>query len=243
MRLGRREMLKMLWDSGAQRDKYANDYPPYAIESGSLLGIAAWEGHADMMSDLIAWNKGWSLSQRSHALRLACRAFHGDAVRVLLGAFEYDQAILEGVVVYAVTCENTLDRSCESRKEKMDWQREEGRRQADVIGVLLEAHRGLVAGRPRDHLHLLNQLLPMVATSMFRIDSLRLLLESGADPNHRSENNGMTALQIALIVRRDVGTFNDEGVRLLLDYRASINVLDIAGKIKVDAWRKETQER
>jgi hypothetical protein len=166
VRLGRREMLKMLWDSGAQRAKYADDYPPYSIEAGSLLEIAVWEGYTDMVSDLIEWKEEWNLNQQSHALWLACGAFHGGVVRVLLAASEYGQETLEGIAKYTVTIENAPENLLGSREEKVKWQREEGKRQADIIKVLLE-HCGLITGKPQYHLHLLNRLLPMAATSPF----------------------------------------------------------------------------
>lgn len=105
--------------------------------------------------------------------------------------------------------------------------RREAKRQVDVIAMLLDAHWRL--GDPRAHQALLNRLLLMTAATSFCINTLRLLLQGGAYPNSRSESNGMTALQMALTIRRDVGTFNEEGVKELLDSGASVDVLDEAG--------------
>jgi hypothetical protein len=52
----------------------------------------------------------------------------------------------------------------------------------------------------------------------------------------------MTALQMALTIRRDVGTFNEEGVKELLDSGASFDVLDEAGKSKIEVWRRKEIE-
>jgi hypothetical protein len=48
----------------------------------------------------------------------------------------------------------------------------------------------------------------------------------------------MTALQMALSIRRDVGRFNEEGVEALLEHRARINLLDEAAKSKIEIWRR-----
>jgi hypothetical protein len=120
-----------------------------------------------MVSDSIGWKEEWSLNQWSHALWLACGAFHGGVVRGLLAAFQYGQEILEGIAKYTVTSENPPEKLLSSKEEKVKWQREEEKRQADIIKVLLEEHRGLITGKPQYHLHLLNRLLPMAATSPF----------------------------------------------------------------------------
>src|SRR5687767_13575454 len=76
VRLGRRDMAKTLWDLGAHRQKYPDDYSPRMIESGTLLEAAAFEGQADMVSDLLSWTSEWTQDQRSHALRMACAWSH-----------------------------------------------------------------------------------------------------------------------------------------------------------------------
>ncbi|KAF2275571.1 ankyrin [Westerdykella ornata] len=240
VRLGRRDMAKTLWDLGAHRQKYPDDYSPRVIESGTLLEVAAFEGQADMVSDLLSWTSEWTQDQKSHALSLACAAFHLDVARVLLEAFQFDQAELEEVAAYTATCEHAPNQPCSSRDEKFAFLRREAKRQADVIATLLDAHRRL--GDPRAHQALLDRLLPVTAATPFRIDTLRLLLQGGAYPNSRSESDGMTALQMALTIRRDVGTFNEEGVKELLDSGASVDVLDEAGKSKIEVWRKKKTE-
>lgn len=52
----------------------------------------------------------------------------------------------------------------------------------------------------------------------------------------------MTALQMALTIQRDVGTFNEEGVKELLDSGASFDVPDEAGKSKIEVWRRKKIE-
>ena len=49
----------------------------------------------------------------------------------------------------------------------------------------------------------------------------------------------MTALQMALNICWDTGTFNEEGMKELLDSGASVDVLDEAGKRKIEVWRGE----
>jgi hypothetical protein len=239
--LGRRDMAKTLWDLGVHRQKYLDDYSPRVIESCTLLEVAAFEGQADMVSDLLPWTSEWTQDQQSHAFSLACAAFHLGVARVLLEAFQFDQAKLEEVVAYTATWEHASHQPCSSRDEKFAILRREAKRQADVVATLLDAHRRL--GHPRAHLALLNRLLPMTAAASFRIDTLRLLLQGGANPNSRSESNVMTALQMALTIRRDVGTFHEEGVKELLDSGASVDMLDEAGKSKIEVWRLKFGDR
>jgi ankyrin repeat protein len=240
VRLGHRHMARTMWNLGAQRQKYPQDYSPRVIKSGTLLEVAAFEGQADMVSDLLSWTSEWTSNQQSHSLTLACAAFHVDVARILLEAFQFGQAKLEEVAAYTATCEHAPNQSFSSRDKKFAFLRRDAKRQAAVIAALLDVHRGLSVLQA--HQALLKRLLPMVAATPFRVDTLRLLLQGGADPNHRSEINGMTALHMALVVRRDVGTFNEEGVKELLNSGASIDVLDEAGKSKIGVWRKKKKD-
>lgn len=72
VRLGCRDMVKTLWDFGAHRQKLPDESPPYLVESNTLLEVAAFEGQADMVSDLLPWTSEWTQDQQSHALSLAC---------------------------------------------------------------------------------------------------------------------------------------------------------------------------
>lgn len=90
VRLRRWDIAKTLWDLGAHRQKYPDNYSPRVIESSTLLEVAAFEGQADMVSNLLSWTSEWTQDQQSHALSLACAAFHLDVARVLLEAFQFD---------------------------------------------------------------------------------------------------------------------------------------------------------
>jgi ankyrin repeat protein len=237
VRLGCCDMVKTLWDFGAHRQKSPDDSPPYLVESGTLLEVAAFEGQADMVSDLLSWTSEWTQDQQSHALSLACAWFHLDVARILLEAFQFDQTTLGEFAVCTTTSQHAPSQPYSSRDERFALKRREAKRQADVIATLLDVHRRL--GSPWTHQALLNRLLPLSATTSFRIDTLRLLLQRDADPNSQSESDGMTALQMALNIRRDTGTFNEEGVKELLDSGVSIDVLDEAGKRKVEVWRRK----
>ncbi|KAF3000723.1 hypothetical protein E8E13_003365 [Curvularia kusanoi] len=231
VRLGRRDIAKMLWDFGVHMQKQ-----PRSIESGSLLAVAASEGHTDMVSDLLSWTSEWAPDHQTDALRLACTAFHLDVAKVLLEAFQFDQAQLEVAAVWTVTSEHAPPQPRSSRDERFTFLRREAKRQAEIIATLLDAYRRL--GDARAYQAFLNHLLPMSASTPFRIDTLRLLLQSGADPNSRSKNSGRTALQLSLTVRRDVQTFNEEGVKELLDFGASVDGLDEAEKSKIEVWER-----
>ena len=241
VRLGYRDMVKMLWDSGARRqDLPDDDHPMWSVKSSTLLEVAAFEGQADIVSDLLSWTSEWTQAQQSHALSLACGWFRPDVARILLEAFQFDQTTLEGIAFYATTSQPALDQPFLSRDERFPLYRRRAKKQADVIASLLDVHQR--QGDSRTHQALLNRLFPVAAGLSFRIDALRLLPQRGADPNSRSERNGMIALQMALVIQRDTGTFNEEGVEELLDSGASVDVLDEAGKRKIEVWRKEKSE-
>jgi ankyrin repeat protein len=157
--------------------------------------------------------------------------------RILLEAFQFDQTTLKGIATYAATSQHASNQPYPSRDERFALKRREAKRQADIIATLRDAHRRL--SDPRAHHALLNCLLRMSAITTFRIDTLRLLLERGADPNSQGESDGRTALQMALNIRWDTGRFNEEGVKELLDSGASVDVLDEAGKRKIEVWRGE----
>jgi ankyrin repeat protein len=235
VRLGCHDMVKTLWDFGAHRQKFPDNSPPYSVESNTLLEVAAFEGQAEIVCDLLSWTSEWTQDQQSHALSLACAWFHFDVARILLEAFQLNQTTLEGIATYTATSQHDPNQPSSSRDESFALKRREGRRQVDVIAALLDVHRGL--GDPQAHQAVLNCLLRMSAMATFRIDTLRLLLQRGADPNSQGGSSGMTALQMALNLRRDTGTFNEEGVKELLDSGASVDVLDEAGKRKIEVWR------
>jgi ankyrin repeat protein len=78
VRLGCLDLLKTLWDSGAHGQKFPDDSPPYLVESNTLLEVAAFEGQAEIVSDLLSWTSNWTRDQQRHALSLACAWFHLD---------------------------------------------------------------------------------------------------------------------------------------------------------------------
>jgi hypothetical protein len=98
------------------------------------------------------------------------------------GSFQFDQTTLEGVITYTATSQSALSQPYSSRDEKFASKRRETKRQADVIATLLEVHQRL--GDSWAHQALLNCLLPISAITSFRIDTLRLLLQRGADLDH-----------------------------------------------------------
>ncbi|KAF1973675.1 hypothetical protein BU23DRAFT_639455 [Bimuria novae-zelandiae CBS 107.79] len=64
VRLGRWDMFKRLWDAGAERNKYP---PKQRSARCSLVEVAASEGHAGKLGDLLSWNQSWTGEERTQA--------------------------------------------------------------------------------------------------------------------------------------------------------------------------------
>ena len=66
---------------------------------------------------------------------------------------------------------------------------------------------------------------------------IKLLLDSGFDPNAIAERNGFTPLHNA------VAANNEAAVRLLLQYGANKNIKNLDGQTPLDKARKEEKQR
>ncbi|KAH7384438.1 ankyrin repeat-containing domain protein [Phaeosphaeria sp. MPI-PUGE-AT-0046c] len=97
--LGRREMVKQLWHAGAQHKKYASYIPVLSHES--LPEVAACEGHAAIVEDLLLWSKEWTQVERNVAIRVASQEWHPDVVKVLLQWCSFTVQELESYLVSA----------------------------------------------------------------------------------------------------------------------------------------------
>ncbi|PVH98281.1 ankyrin [Periconia macrospinosa] len=231
VRLGRRDMVRKMWRSGAQRHMYAKT--SNLADRVTLLEVAAREGYPDIVGDMLSWKSDWTYDQRLNALRKACRAYDVDAdagcTRLLLNDWQYDPEDLE-----EIACETIIHRV------------EGGGNLAKVIAALLDEHRGQVMGDNHAHQDLLDLLLPGAAASQSQIESLRLLLQSGADPNAPIKKNAWTQsrfpLQLTLHFEQwdaQTRTFNVEGLKTMLDYGARTDILYKDEKITLENWRRE----
>jgi ankyrin repeat protein len=240
VRLGRHEMVKQLWHAGAQHNKYASDIPVHS--HCSLLEVAAYEGHAAIVEDLLSWSTEWTQDQRNVAMRMASQEWHPDVVKVLLERCNYTAEELE-TYLRSATGHPTLGKPRISKQERFLTLKEDSKRQAAVFELLLDAQSkdGVVVSRDRSEL--LNRLLLLVSFSTFHIGALRVLLERGADPDVRDAQWGETPLHCAFGRMRELQRSNEEGIALLLQYKARVDILDTNGNSAVDTARNCGEEK
>ncbi|KAL1595333.1 hypothetical protein SLS60_010024 [Paraconiothyrium brasiliense] len=198
-RLGRRDMFKRLWNEGAERNKYT--FP--SARNMSLIEVAAYEGSAHILEDLIAWDDSWTRDERVKALLLACRPWHVDAVATLLFRCQFSKTGLELAMNAAAT--GTGREEYERFipvEEKLRMLEEYALRQAGVLILLLDEYAH-VAG-VNDVFEIMNSLLPLVSSSPENIAALKLLLKRGGNPNIQRAPSGVTPLHLALGWRSDL---------------------------------------
>ena len=71
VRLVRRAMFKRLWDARVDPDKYSPNM--VGASNRSLIEVAAGEGQAEILGDLLDWKKDWTQDQRINALYMASK--------------------------------------------------------------------------------------------------------------------------------------------------------------------------
>jgi ankyrin repeat protein len=75
----------------------------------------------------------------------------------------------------------------------------------------------------------LDELLCIVSHDIWKIETLRLLLQRGANPNAQLSDTGQTPLHLAVSIYRRSGKCNEAGIRSLLHYGADMSISDNKG--------------
>lgn len=239
VRLGRRAMFKRLWDLGAERNKY----PSNIYIRRSLVEVAACDGQAHILRDLLHWDESWTEDQRIRALILACNQGHILVITTLLVECAYSTTVLENAISAAMDAEFPLDTWCKaSEHEKKLKQQHRSMRLAATVMHLLDEHSrvGSADGtQTYDCSALLNQLVYRAAASQGDVDVLRLVLAKGADPNIVGRE-GNTPLHKAMTRwGHGMGDYNEKGVIVLLENGAEVDIQNEKGETAGDIANRE----
>jgi ankyrin repeat protein len=241
VRLGRRAMFARLWNAGAERKKYPSDWG----QGRSLIEVAASEGSADILTDLLSWNQSWTHDEQLQALTAACRQWFPDSVAALIRERPcFSKKELEDSMHMAVTGEPTYhDREWVTVQERLLTLEEDSFRQERILIMLLDEwdRVGVADGVAHEPSQLLDRLLLVVSISLFSIAALRLLLERGADPNALNKS---TPLHRALGSNfRVLKQCNEAGVEALLKYGARVDIKNNKGETAMDIAKKNGDTR
>jgi ankyrin repeat protein len=239
--LGRRDMVKNLWDAGAGHGCYAAEVRAYSRKT--LIEHVAYGGYADILRDLLTWSDEWPQLRREYALWYTCRQWHDDAVCVLLELCVFSVQELErGLDFAADNSSGWKQGSRRSTQERLLTAEEDSKHQARILEAILDARkRVLGANGQMSELALLNHWLHANAFSPFNISTLRFLLERGADPDFQNPD-GNTVLHFAVVWSREVRRCNEEGVATLLEYGARTDILNNEGDDALDNAKKRGDE-
>lgn len=220
-RLGRREIVKLLWDHGASR---------VIPQRSTSLELAAINGFAQIVDDLLTWWDGWTSEVKVSTLWSAAKRWNCDVVRVLLQKVKFQQDQIDWALFSGA---GHRIRLYEGRAGD-NYTSEAFTNQENMIQLLLDAGASpntAVGGMGMYAIH--NAVLQMET-----VGALRVLLQSGAEPNARDEM-GRTALSLAAYGVTDGRRPSHrkwphiEAIQLLLQHGASLIISDNSGDLPI----------
>jgi len=227
VRWGRREIVKLLWDLGVKRDGL-NESDAKELEGQEgrrlpgLLEIAAWEGHVDVVRDLLAWSDAWTDEETENAFVNGARVWEPEIVDALLLTRAFSQEILTNALEAAVqNGPRNYPRFLSPSYTTGDWMTSNSKKEARTIELLFAA--GLLVD--------LNELLLQISFRPIEIETMKFLLKKGANVMTK-ERNGWTPLHIAS--RTFMGDLrlhkvNVEGIKILVEHGADVYAVDDEG--------------
>ncbi|KFY45182.1 hypothetical protein V494_01107 [Pseudogymnoascus sp. VKM F-4513 (FW-928)] len=212
---GHRDIVKRLW---------ACFSPVEHLQGCQIcLVVAASNGHASIVEDLLdLWN-GWPLEVKILALRMASSEWQFGVVNLLLKRESFEQSVLQK----ALHCAADLKPlgHFEAHYEGADYAD-----QQLLIATLIDA-----GADPNCYVSGTTPLILTVVHNSILTCALKTLLEKGADPN-RTDGFGRSALrELTTPVSLDQIGFglhfvNETAIQFLLQYKASVSLLDSAGE-------------
>jgi ankyrin repeat protein len=187
VRWGRREIVKVLWNLGVKgsslNEKDARDAEgPWERRLPGLLEIAAWEGHIDVVRDLLEWRRTWTREEIDVAFVNAARIWVYDLVGTLMESHIFFQEVLREALTEALDNGPTTQfRGRPPKYDNNDYMVSRSMDEARTIELLLEA------GVDVD----LDELLRRVSFRPCEIETMKMLLKRGADVS-AMDRNGWT---------------------------------------------------
>lgn len=213
---GYRDIVKRLWSPASQETELGKCE---ATLTETVLALAAGNGHARIVEDLLAWD-GWTDEQESAAFYCAVRGWHYDVVTVILKTQPFFPLYLYHKIRVV------LDPKC--------WVRQNPRRSPDVYDYynlerLIGRLADLLQADPSYEPYNLDHALHLATRNADYTVAVKVLLEKGASVDWQNRL-GCTALHhLASRVpvgqwRNDRSIMNNVGIRLLLQWGASVTV-------------------
>ena len=219
---GHRDIVKRLWARCAPESHVDG----LRIEQTCLV-MAASDGHASIVDDMLNWWNGWSQDLKITALRLAAMQWHFGVVNLLLKRESFEQSILQGAL------HSAADHKAMFTDDKPKYEGVEYVNQQLLISLLIDA-----GADPNSCPHGNTPLIITVASNSNLTGALKTLLEKGADPN-KTNGSGLSALHVLTepVEVRQMGggpsVINETAIHLLLQYKASVSQPDSAGECPI----------
>ncbi|KFY67364.1 hypothetical protein V496_01634 [Pseudogymnoascus sp. VKM F-4515 (FW-2607)] len=219
---GHRDIVKRLW----ARCGPESHVDGLRIEQTCLV-MAASEGHASIVDDMLNWWNGWSQDLKITALQLAAMQWHFGVVNLLLKRELFEQSILQDAL------HSAADHKAMFTDDKPKYEGVEYVNQQLLISLLIDA-----GADPNSRPHGNTPLIITVASNSNLTGALKALLEKGADPN-KTNGSGLSALHVLTdpVEVRQMGggpsVINETAIHLLLQYKASVSQPDSAGECPI----------
>ncbi|KAK3898881.1 ankyrin [Staphylotrichum tortipilum] len=211
---GHRDIARLLWQLVGPDGRFADPQAP------NCLGMAARNGHVELVAEFLDMWDGWPMDEKRRALDTAAIQWQDGAVGVLLAKVRYETDVIQHALEVGVTRNPILSVSRHSWSIPIT-SAEEDLRQQRVIAQLVDA------GANPDVFVLRTTPLLHAATEWgHRVGALKGLLEKGANANIR-DGAGKTALHTLFHKPSSAST---SGLWALLEHGASPEAADAAGE-------------
>ncbi|KAI1202452.1 ankyrin [Nemania serpens] len=215
---GHRDIVKRLW-IGTNPERNVHDLRPWQTP----LVVAATEGHAAVVDNLLDLWEGWPQDTKTEAFLWAARKWRLSVATLLLSRSSFEQSTIQEALHWAIDY-RIMGFGDLPRYEGIDYLE-----QQLLIALLIDAGAD-PNSRPDDA-----PLVYLVARNAGLTGALKILLEKGADPN-QTNGGGQSALHV-LAKPVPVGPTNVTGyrpnesaIRLLLQHGASASQPDENGE-------------
>ncbi|KAF2730552.1 ankyrin [Polyplosphaeria fusca] len=225
VRLGRREIFRFLWDVGARHNNgRTKDGPLLGPHfQRSLLELAAMEDHPELVADLLDFSDEWTRTEKDSALGHASMLWSPVSIEGLFNNTRFDDQVLSRSLEMCNFWGSP--KSWNGGRYRRNWTRKDSLKQARCVELLLNAHSGSPLNYAKH--------LCIAALRPWCIETLKLLLRRGVDPNARLEPSQLTALHRAVAIpngRAWPAEQNSEAVSTLLQSGADPDLSDDKGK-------------
>ncbi|KKP06077.1 hypothetical protein THAR02_01858 [Trichoderma harzianum] len=221
---GHRDIVKRLWRV-CPPEVHVGRGSKYT----SCFIMAASQGHAAIVEDLLDWWDGWPYELKYHALHVATFRWRLAVVALLLRRTSFDQSAIQETLRVATYRRGLVTDDDNGHRESIDFLS-----QQLMVELLIDA------GADPNECPNNTPLIYDVASDANLTGVLKSLLEKGADPN-KTDGSGKSALHVLaepVALAGPIGIFgrpmpitmNETAIRLVLQHKGSVSQPDNAGE-------------